>query len=153
MNYRYWCYRLDIEEDFNNDIYSSKLATLKAALKAAKGTNADSVELGSIEIYGPEINAKGFLNTLAETAINNGAEKSMVENWLSYISEGEIYELSDRLTKVFYRWAHRHYHYPIFGTIEHKASYFLDDLEIELKTIERLMERTNEKATNSKKIR
>lgn len=114
-----------------SDIYTGEYASIEEALAEARqeaelypeGDKPHLVYIGRYKPFKPVIEAAWILEVLQRDAYDVADDAA--EGWLDNLTPAEIESLSERLTRVFRRWAKQHGCEPDFGEVDHVKRYDL----------------------------
>ena len=113
-----WNYYLDDDDCTCVDFFDSKEAALKAAMEDAKSGCVDTITVGRVQKFVPDVSVYTSLlmEALQDQAYDVAGEYA--ETWLADVTDGDLKDLDDILDAAFTHWLDRHPEYkPNFYTL------------------------------------
>lgn len=113
-----WNYYLDDDDCTCVDFFDSKEAALKAGMEEAKRERADTITVGRVEEFVPDVRI--YTSFLVEDLQNQayGDAGDYAETWLADVTDKDFDDLENILDAAFTHWLDRHPEYkPNFYTL------------------------------------
>ncbi len=113
-----WNYYLDDDDCTCMDLFDSKEAALKAGTEEAKRERADTITVGRVEEFVPDVRI--YTSFLVEDLQNQAYDDAgeYAETWLADVTDKDFDDLENILDAAFTHWLDRHPEYkPNFYTL------------------------------------